>query len=243
VKHRRAFTLLELLVVIAIIAIVISMFIPALGATTSRAHSIRCQTNQRELVAAAMRYRNDHAIHPPAIYYEQVGGSWNTITWDSLIWEYCTATEKAMICPEHQHARGGSGVSGSGYNYNTDFIGAEASMLQSLENARQGIAPSACKHPSHAVMFGDGGEISGGMGGYKTNRFMRTPKKNDGGLSCAGSQSFRHNGATVIGWLDGHVSSTTLKFQSNCEYEQWETNGFLSENDSAYDPRILSILD
>ena len=240
-KQTRAFTLIELLVVIAIIAIVLSMLIPAIGATTKQSQTIRCQSNQRELVTAALAYRNEHEIHPPAIYYEQVDGSWKTITWDTVIWEYCTATEKAMVCPEHAHARGGTGVSGSGYNYNTDFIGAEASMLQSLENARQGIAPSACKHPTHAAMFGDGGEISGGMGGYKTNRFMRAPKENDGGLSCAGSQSFRHNGATIVGWLDGHVSTVTQQFQSNCEYDQWENNGFLSENDSAYDPRSLTL--
>ncbi len=241
-KQTRGFTLIELLVVIAIIAIVISMLLPAIGATTTRAQTIRCQNNQRELVTASMGYRNDHGIHPPAIYYEQGDGTWDTVTWDTLIWEYCTSTEKAMICPEHQHTRGGSSISGSGYNYNTDFIGAEASMLQSLENARQGIAPSACKHPSHAAMFGDGGEISGGMGGYKTNRFMRSPKENDGGLSCAGNQSFRHNGATVVGWLDGHVSSVTKQFQTNCTYDLWETNGFLSEDDSAYDPRSLTIL-
>ena len=242
-NRARAFTLIELLVVIAIIAIVISMFIPAIGATTKRTQTIRCQANQHELVASAIRYRNDHAIHPPAIYYEQIAGTWNTITWDTLIWEYSTATEQAMICPEHQRARGGEGVCGSGYNYNTDFIGAEASMLQSLENARQGVSPSACKHPSHAAMFGDGGEIGGDMAGYKTNRFMRAPKENDGGLSCAGSQSFRHNNATVVGWLDGHVSSVTQKFQSTCEYEQWETNGFLSDNDTAYDPRSLRLFD
>ena len=240
-KQTRAFTLIELLVVIAIITIVISMLIPAIGATTTRSQTIRCKTNQRELVSAAIRYRNDHKMHPPSIYYEHIAGTWNTITWDSLIWEYCTTTEQAMICPEHQYARGGSGVSGSGYNYNTDFIGAEASMLQGLENARKGIAPSACKHPSHAAMFGDGGEVGGGMGGYKTNRFMRGPKENDGGLSCAGSQSFRHHGATVVGWLDGHVSSLTQKYQSDCAYLQWETNGFLSENDSAYDPRTLTL--
>ncbi len=223
--------------VVAIIGIITSMLVPVIGLTTKKSQSIRCQSNQRALVTAAMGFRNDHNIHPPAIYYEYVEGSWNTITWDTLIWEYCTTTEDAMACPD-THARGGLG---SGYNYNTDFIGAEAGMLQGLADARQGVAPSACKHPAHAAMFGDGGEISGDMGGYKTNRFMRSPNEHDGGLSCAGSQSYRHSGATVVGWLDGHVSGVTQKFQSNCTYDHWETNGFLSENESAYDPRTYTI--
>ncbi len=237
-KTLRAFTLIELLVVISIIGIVISILVPAIGSTTKASQTIRCEANQKELVLAAMGYRNDHGIHPPAIYYEQVAGSWNTISWDTLIWDYCSATENSMTCPEHAHARGGSG---SGYNYNTDFIGAEAGMLQSLEDATPGIAPSACKHPAHTAMFGDGGEISGDMGGYHTNRFMRAPKENDGGLSCAGSQSFRHRGSTVVGWLDGHVSAERDQFKSNCNYNLWETNGFLSETDAAYDPRLMNL--
>ena len=237
-KKTRAFTLIELLIVVAIIGIIISMLVPVIGSTTKRSQTIRCQSNQRELVTAAMGFRNDHRIHPPAIYYEHVGENWKTITWDTLIWEYCTTAEDAMACPEHALARGGTG---SGYNYNTDFIGAEAGILQGLEAARQGVAPSACKHPAHTAMFGDGGEISGDMSGYKTNRFMRSPNENDGGLSCAGSQSFRHNGATVIGWLDGHVSSSTKKFQTFCDYDRWETNGFISEDSDAYDPRLMDI--
>jgi prepilin-type N-terminal cleavage/methylation domain-containing protein/prepilin-type processing-associated H-X9-DG protein len=234
----RAFTLIELLVVIAITGLLLSLLIPALGTSVQLAHTTRCQSNQRSLVTAAMGYRNDHGIHPPAIYYEQVDGTWNIITWEDVVWEYCTTTESAMACPEHVHVRGGSG---SGYNYNTDFIGAEAGMLQGLEDAPPGIAPSACKHPSHTAMFGDGGEIAGDMGGYTTNRFMRSPKENDGGMSCAGSQSFRHRGATVVGWLDGHVSSEKTRFESNCQYDLWETNGFLSEDDAAYDPRMLTL--
>ena len=239
----RAFTLIELLVVIAITGLLLSLLLPALGSSSQLAHTTRCQSNQRSLVTAAMGYRNDHGIHPPAIYYEQVDSAWNIITWEDVLFEYCSTTEVTMACPEHAGARGESAVfgGGGGYNYNTDFIGAEAGMLQGLEDAPPGIAPSACKHPAHAAMFGDGGEIAGDMGGYTTNRFMRAPKVNDGGMSCAGSQSFRHRGATVVGWLDGHVSSETKRFESNCEYDLWETNGFLSEDDAAYDPRLLDL--
>ena len=84
----RAFTLIELLVVIAITGLLLSLLLPALGTSTQLAHTTRCQSNQRSLVTAAMVYQNDHGIHPPAIYYEQVDGAWNIITWEDVLWEY-----------------------------------------------------------------------------------------------------------------------------------------------------------
>jgi prepilin-type processing-associated H-X9-DG protein len=58
-------------------------------------------------------------------------------------------------------------------------------------------------------------------------------------IRCGGRQSFRHRGATVVGWLDGHVSTQEIKFDNNCSEEKLV--GFLSEDNTAYDPRILQL--
>ncbi len=212
----RAFTLIELLIVIAIVGILASVLVPTIGDGHALAQTTLCKANQRQLVFAATSYRNDYQAHPPVVVSMQV--HWDD---ETILWQYLDQAEDQMLCPEHDDPI----YSTTGYNYNT-MLGDEYQLGSGM--TVHGISISDCAHPASCAMFGDGHD----------NKFMRATLSNIS-IRCGGRQSFRHRGATVIGWLDGHVGAQEKKFYSNCSAEKLV--GFLSEDNSAYDPRILRL--
>ena len=212
---KKGFSLVELMIVLAVVGIITSILIPTIGGSRALAQTTLCKAHQRQLVFAATSFRNDYQSYPPAVVSMQV--HWDD---ESILWQYLDCAEGKMLCPEHNDPT----YSTTGYNYNA-MLGDEYQLGSGI--TVKGIPISDCAHPASCAIFGDGHD----------NKFMRATLRNVS-IRCGGRQSYRHQRSTVVGWLDGHVSAQDLKFNNNCSQE--DHVGFLSEDNSAYDPRILN---
>ena len=155
-----------------------------------------------------------------------------------------------MQCPSFLGASTFGNDPATGYNYNTTYLGAEGRFpelgadgrwVDGWANARRGVPPSQHRRPAETAMFGDAGWVGG------ANKFMRAPSgnvENDLSVVYSGGQAFRHSGCCNVVHLDGHVCACTMA----CEGEHasqplldqllgYPLNGFLSDDDRAYDPR------
>lgn len=258
----RAITLVEILVVVGVIAILMSLTLPGVSAVREGSRSNECAGRLRQLTVAAQSYANaSREVFPAAILFELRSGVVRTVAWDFVqggqgsiepgpLWSFTDHPYEAQQCPSFLGSSTFGGDPVTGFNYNTSFIGAEGSwpitdsdgrVHSGWQTARKGLAMNQHRRPSETALFGDGGWQWG------ANKFMRAPSASvemDLGIVYGGAQAYRHQGCTNVAWLDGHVRSVCRQCQGMHESATllaspmgWPANGFLSNDDSAYDPR------
>ena len=161
---------------------------------------------------------------------------------------------KVQQCPSYKGSDNWKGNSYTGYNYNTSYIGhgeGEAvgrgytGGVKSL-SGKFIVFPakaSFVNNPTSCVLFGDGHWANG------ANKFMRSPMTWKGdtewNLRVGGTQGFRHNRQTNIGWADGHVNNqkelyteTHPKYKLSLDsYNRVNKTkiGFISSSNNLYD--------
>jgi prepilin-type processing-associated H-X9-DG protein len=179
----------------------------------------------------------------------QIAWDWITTMDGALIspgalWAFSDDPGKVQQCPGYHGETNFKGDPFTGYNYNTTHIGGEGRFMWSWgwNNFRPGVRYSACRWTGRVALFGDGGWAGG------ANKFMRAPLKSAEGEELpevyGGGQAFRHQMATNVAYLDGHVGSAHTPFRGDLATEalltdamDYPRNGFLSDDDRAYDPR------
>lgn len=230
---RRALTLIELLCVISIIALLIGLLLPALSRARENARTTACLSNLRQMVVAANIYAQHSAGRYPI-------ARWGSDNWDfsivggkavgGLLWRGKTDM-RIQQCPSFDGKSNTLLDPYTGYNYNTSYIGHGQG-----ETIEPPVKLVQVRQPSQTAIFGDGEYYNG------ANKFMRAPFPHRGDLStttrAAGTQGFRHRGATNVAFCDGHAETLRDRFTATIPSEVPKIGartGFLSRDNSMYD--------
>ncbi len=261
-RRRHGLTVIEILVVFGIITTFLALAGGAAMKVSQEARSSACRSNLRQLALATVSYQNVNKGGLPAaiLYYDEAGGT-RTEAWDFVhsadgsiepgaLWSYVDGPQRVNQCPSFTGPSNFGADPYTGYNYNTSFLGAEGEYpwtdqsgkrIQGWQAARRGLTSSQHHKPDRCALFADGGWKGG------ANKFMRAPLNSveyNIGLVYAGGQAFRHQGCCNVVHLDGHCSAVTDPCKgthaSNWLLDNlmsYPENAFLSEDDTAYDPR------
>lgn len=222
-KTRKAFTLIELLVVIAIIALLLAILMPSLRAAKDQAKKMVCTGHVKGLVLALRMYVDDYDgkthdspnqglwdnswQNPPVV--KKYGPNDSMAYWGIAYFPYAK-NKKIFTCPSADRV-----------DYWPEN-GYSEDMLEHFKYCSYGIngfindkkIDLDFKHQADVIAFQDHIEQrldnNGDMFHIRPGDSINLPQWRNGGTQGkfpeAVQECFRHRGASITAWLDGHAS-------------------------------------
>ena len=228
-----AFSLIELLVVLSVISLLCGLLMPVLGTVRSRARSMLCKADLRQLVLANTAYATENnGFYVPAAkdLWDNAGRyRWHGVR-DRLDEPFdpsrgplkaYLADGKVRQCPERIRFLHGQAWSENfeqgcgGYGYNMTYIGSRLwdKACPGASDLRSAYARTTqmtqVSRPSQTLMFADAAMCTDGTAlieySFAEPPYAVMAGQVVEGLLMSPSIHFRHGGLANIGWTDGHV--------------------------------------
>lgn len=240
-------TLVELLVVTAVIGALVSLTLPAVHSARESGRRTQCLNNLKQMALAAQLHVDTHdGAFPSAYSYRLEGDAFYTVCWDittiaqqgqppryvpGTLWGNDATPLVIQQCPSFTGGANWAVDPYTGYNYNTSYIGhGQYEATPRPARLRQ------ITNTTRTALLGDGQYAAG------ANKFMRAPFDSPGDASFngryAGTQGYRHLGATNVAFCDGHAESLADRYTETDDYggaaNIAEHTGFLSPDNRLY---------
>jgi len=145
VTGKRGFTLMELLAVILVIAVLASLLLPAAARAKTKAQTIRCVAQLRQLGLAMALYGDDHQGLLPAAHAEVTWTNLNPPPWTRPLLSYYVTTN-VLHCPAYSRL-----YQRSPFNY---FMGGRAAFIEAGGQPASVSLPRIA-FPSQYILSGD----------------------------------------------------------------------------------------
>ncbi len=235
-RRERAFTLIELLVVVTIIAVLGGLLMPVAVRAVAQSRTVHCQSNLSQLGRGLVMYASSSGLALPPFGYYTVGGirAYRPPFWSETLAEFLYPSlprderlDKAVRCPVYTGATDGYSR-GYACNYGNVFrYYSPGSTGRGPLHGEGSMRLTQIRRPSSTMFLMDG---AAGFSYTPLLWVRRLDLDGDGLLDTYdasvplynGGAPFRHDGACVVVFADGHVRAVQAR--------EWLTT------DSLWDP-------
>jgi len=186
-RNAQGFTLIELLVVIAIISILAAILFPVFSRARENGRRASCQSNEKQLVLAALQYTQDN---DERLFGAYTGTSANQFTWMLRLQPYMKSVQIFRCPSEEDNAIIGGVTSGNtSYCFNNYYL----QDPQGTGGQPSGQPLAAIQNVVETVIFA---ERTNGTG----TRYVCRP-----GATSSTKPLIPHLEGGVFAFVDGHV--------------------------------------